>query len=328
MATLRDIAQHFDLSESTVSRVLNGKGRVGESTRRKVLEYAEAIDYHPNRVAMSLKLRSATTVGVVVPDIGNEFYALLFKAIEADLAASGLTPMLFNIGEEPEREADFVAHLRSSMVDGMIIATAGGSAYAKLPDRVLRKIVFVDNRPDMERPLAFVGADNIQSSAELTKHLIDRGHTRIATIVGAMGESSANDRLTGFQEQLTAHGLDLPSNWIARTNFQYADGLAKAERLLSAGERPTAVIAQNNVLAYATIRVAKLLGLRVPRDLAVACFDHIDPYGFMRPIITTTVQPIRDMAQRACALLQAGINNEDNAGRHLLQSEFRLGETT
>lgn len=329
MATLRDIAQHLGVSESTVSLVLNGKGRVGAMTRARVLAYADEVSYHPNQLAKSLKLQRAHSVGVVVPDISNEFYALLFKAIDSRLAQDGFTPILFNIGEDEAREQEFLGHLSSSTVDGMIVATAGGDAYRDLPERTLRRLVFVDNLPaGATDNCRYIGADNVESSYRLTQHLVDRGHTRIATLMGSAGESSARERLEGFERCLADNGIELRDEWVARTNFQYADGLAKAERLLSLAEPPTAVIAQNNVLAYATFRVVRGMSLGVPRDVAIACFDHLDTYGFMRPVITTVIQPLDDIAELACDLLRAGIAGERGGARYHLPASFQLGETT
>ena len=124
MTTLRDIAQHFGLSESTVSRILTDKGRLSAETRRRVREYAAAVDYHPNQLAKSLKRQRSNTVGVLLPDITNEYCAVLFKAIEDRLRGHGLTAVLFNTNEAKEREEGCLAYLHSAQVDGMIVATA------------------------------------------------------------------------------------------------------------------------------------------------------------------------------------------------------------
>lgn len=327
-ARLRDIARHMGLSESTVSRVLNGKGRVGDDTRRRVLEYAEQVNYYPNQLAKGLKLQVAESIGVVVPDISNEFYAVLFKLIDSQVAPDGYTATLFNVGDDVGREASFLGHLRSSTVDGMIVATAGSDAYSTLPAQLLDRIVFVDNLPSGLDDCSYVGADNVKSSYDLTQHLIDRGHSRIATVMGPVRESSATERLEGFQRCLADNGIPLPDDWVVRTNFQYADGLAKAAYLLSGKERPTAIIAQNNVLAYATIRVARKQSMQVPRDVAVACFDHLDPYGFMRPVITTMVQPLDAIVELACDLLRGRHSAHGGHVQHRPRAEFQLGETT
>lgn len=329
MTTLRDIALELGLSESTVSRVLNNKGRVSEATRRKVLAYANDIKYLPNQMAQALKMQRVTSLGVVVPDISNEFYALLFKELDLLVSADGYTPMLFNIGDDPTREEMFLGHLRSSTVGGLVVATAGGDSYASLPTSLLRRIVFVDNLPKGEVAGNFVGADNVASSYRLTQHLISRGHRRIATVVGPAGESSARERLEGFERCLTDHNLSLPEGWIVRTNFRYADAYDQVRAMMEVdGEHPTAVIAQNNVLAYATIRMARNRGMTVPRDIAVACFDHLDTYGFMRPVITTMAQPVAQIAQQAWRLLHASLEGTFEATRHLVEADFQLGETT
>ncbi len=329
MATLRDIADHFGLAESTVSRILNNKGRVSAETRRQVLAYAADVNYHPNLIARGLKQQRSNTVGVLVPDITNEYYALMFKAIDDGVRAAGFTSILFNTNEDMVREQEFLGYLHSARVDGMIVATSGSSAYDHLPAPLLDRIVFVDNIPAVTRPVRYVGSDNVTSSRELAEHLIGRGHRRIATLVGSLAESSARERLEGFQACLRQHGLPLPPAWIVRTNFLYDDGYRKAGELLAERERPTAVIAQNNVLAYAVIRVAGEVGLRVPEDMAVACFDHVDVYGFMRPVITTMLQPMNDIAAIACRELVQRIDGGACApGRTMLPVEFRAGETT
>ncbi|GAA4907465.1 LacI family DNA-binding transcriptional regulator [Tessaracoccus lubricantis] len=328
MPTLRDIANELGVSESTISRVLNGKGRVSEETREKVLAYAGKIHYLPNQMAQALKMQRVNSLGVVVPDISNEFYALLFKSIDRLVSHAGYTPILFNIGEDAAREEAFVTHLRSSTVGGLVVATAGADVYSSLPESLLQQIVFVDNLPKGDFGCNFVGADNVGSSYSLTQHLIDRGHRRIATVVGPAGESSARERLDGFEGCLVANGLALNPEWIVRTNFQYADGYAKVGAIMEGDDRPTAVIAQNNVLAYATVRMARQRGMTVPRDLAVACFDHIDTYGFMRPVITTMVQRVDQIAEKAWELLQDGMDGHYSGETHLFDAEFHLGETT
>jgi LacI family transcriptional regulator len=329
MATLHDIAEHFGLAESTVSRVLNKKGRVSAETRRRVLAYAAEVNYHPNLLARGLKEQRSNTVGVLVPDITNEYYALMFKAIDDGMRSSGFTSIVFNTNEDMAREQEFLGYLHSSQIDGMIAATSGSSAYDHLQDAMLDRVVFIDNIPAVTRPVRYVGSDNIASSRELTEHLIARGHRRIATLVGSLAESSARERLEGFQACLRQHQLPLPAPWIVKTNFLYDDGYRKAGELLTAVGRPTAIIAQNNVLAYAVIRVANEVGLHVPGDLAVACFDHIDVYGFMRPVITTMLQPLDEIAAIACRELLDRIDGGPvNPGRTMLPVHFRLGETT
>lgn len=329
MTTIRDIARHIGVSEATVSRVLNGKGRVGDDTRKAILEYAQSVDYRPNQIAMRLKKQSSKMIGVVVPDISNEFYSKFYQLCDLRLSKRGYTPILFNTGESLEREGGFVEHLRSAIVDGLIIATSGSAVYAELPESIISRIVFVDNRPDIDRPFAFAGSNNEEASFQLTRHFADRGICRIATIMGPLGESSAQERLLGFNRCVSMLGLEVPDEWRVRTDFTYADGMRKARELLSAPRRPEGIIAQNNVLAYAAIRVAREQGLRVPDSFAVACFDHIDTYGFMRPVITSMIQPLEEISQWACDRLLEQLKADGTELQQIeFTSAFHLGKTS
>lgn len=335
MPTLKDIADHFALSESTVSRILNGKGRASEATRQRVRDYASEVGYRPNLIARNLRLQSTRAIGVIVPDITNPWYATYYKQVDVSAREAGYRLVLFDTDEDPERESTVVPYLPMSQVDGMIVATSGSDAYAQLDDATLSRVVFIDNEPTTtggqngtKRPVRFIGSDNVGAAVRLTEHLLSQGHTRIATLTGPLVESSARERLDGFRRAMDAAGLGVPSDWVVETNFLYEDGYRAASELLT-GERPQAIIAQNNVLAYAAIRAAREAGLRLRRDLGVVCFDHVDTYGCMRPRITSMCQPITDLAKLAVDAVVAAIGgNAQPAERSILQSVFVPGETT
>ncbi len=334
MTTLKDIADHFELSESTVSRILNGKGRASQTTRDRVREYATSVGYRPNLTARNLRMQATGAIGVVVPDISNPWYAVFYKHVDAYARAAGYRTVLFDTDEDPEREGVIATYLPMAQVDGMVVATSGSPAYGELDDAMLRRVVFVDNLPSTtrgshgaERPVRFIGSDNVGAARRLTEHLISTGHTRIATITGPQGESSARERLDGFSQAMASAGLGVAAEWVAETNFLYDDGYRAASHLLS-GERPDAIIAQNNVLAYAAVRAAREAGLKVRKDIAVACFDHIDVYGCMRPRITAVCQPLETIAELALhAVVDAVRGTPQVAGHTILESVFVAGDT-
>lgn len=330
MATLRSIAEDLGLSESTVSRVLNGTGRISDETREAVLAYAHKVDYHPNRLARSLKNQRANAIGVVLPDVANEYYAHLFRHLDQILRKEGIVAMLFDSQEDPDREEEFLEFLHTSVVDNLIVATSGSYAYSKLPKNLLDKIVFVDNQPlNVSETITLIESDNVRSAQTLTNHLVEQGRRDIATITGPLTESSAQQRLLGLRLALNEHGLSLPDEHIVETSFLYTDGYAAAKELIARMPRPMAVIAQNNVLGYAAIRVCNEMGLDVPGDVAVACFDHIDTYGFIRPVVTSVVQPPEQLAAETASALLALIESPDSPRKTvILPAEFRQGETT
>ncbi|HOB05093.1 MAG TPA: LacI family DNA-binding transcriptional regulator [Propionibacteriaceae bacterium] len=334
MTTLKDIADHFALSESTVSRILNGKGRASEETRLRVRDYASRVGYRPNLTARNLRMQATGAIGVVVPDISNPWYATFYKHVDDFARAAGYRLVLFDTDEDADREGVVAAYLPMAQVDGLIVATSGSDAYSSLDDSNLRRVVFVDNEPATtadnegnQRPVRFIGSDNVDAAVRLTQHLLDSGRTRIATVTGPLGESSARQRLDGFHQAMAAADLPVPENWVVETNFLYDDGYRAAVELL-AGERPQAIIAQNNVLAYAAVRAAREAGLKVRKDIAVVCFDHIDVYGCMRPAITAMCQPIEALAELALnAVVSAVRGNPQPPERSILESVFVAGET-
>lgn len=330
MVTLKVIADHLNLSESTVSRVLNGRGRVSQATRDAVIAYAKEVDYHPNQLALGLKKQRANAVGVVLPDISNDYHVQFFRSVDQRLREAGKVTMLFDAQEDPAREEDFLSYLHSSVVDNLIVATSGSESYSRLPKALLDRIVFVDNRPvDETRDIMMIESDNFSAAEVLTEHVIDRGHPQVATVTGPLTESTARNRLDGVRATLKKHGLELREEWVFGTNFLYEEGYQAAKQMLSQPGRPTAVIAQNNVLAYAILRACEEQGLRVPDDVAVACFDHIDTYRFIRPEITSVVQPPANMAIEATnALLALEKDPKTPKKTVILRAEFREGETT
>lgn len=329
MVRLQDIADDLNLSRSTVSRVLNNKGRIGEETRKRVLEHAKKSGYHPNRVAQNLKQQRSGAVGIVIPDISNEFFSNLFRKISTDLYSHGLQPILFDTDENPENEEEYIEYLQTSVVDGMIVATSGADVYRNLPPDMFQRIVFIDNLPALERECLFIGSDNRRAAKLLTEHMLDLGHENIATIVGTKDTSSATDRLLGLKDALAERDLELPKKWVIPTNFQYAEGYEAAMKLLRTVDRPSAIIAQNNVLAYAAIRVANELGLQVPGALSIACFDHVDVYGFISPVVTSVVQSMDEMAHNAVAILLHSLEGDVPESRRItIPAAFRPGETT
>ncbi|MEA5118733.1 MAG: LacI family DNA-binding transcriptional regulator [Propionicimonas sp.] len=329
MLRLRDLAEQLDLSETTISRVLNGQGRVSDATRNRVLAHVERVGYRPNRLAMGLRLQRSCAVGVLLPDITNAFHSNLYRAIDGQLRAAGYSSILFDSCEDKRNEGEYVQYLQSSVIDGMIIATSGSDTYQTLEPDLLRRITFVDNRPDITAPINYIGSENLEAADALTQHMIDRGHRELATLVGDLTESSARERFDGFVVCLERNGIALPDDWVVQTNFLYQDGYEKAHGLFGGPRRPTGIVAQNNVLAYAAVRVATELGMGVPQDVAIACFDHLDPYGFMRPVITSAVQSIPTIASKAVSCLLDQIEDRDTEpAETLVPVEFRAGDTT
>jgi len=328
---INDIAKHLDVSTSTVSRALNNRGRLSQELRGKIIAYAAEVNYQPNAFALSLKNQHSNTIGIIIPDITNVYNSIFFKYVEEFIKPKGYRAILYNCDEKSTNEDQYVEYMLNSQVDGMIVASTGSSAWEILEEDLLNKVVFVDNLPQISKRINFVGCDNEKAAYDLTEHLVKKGYTKIATLVGSIDESTAKDRLTGYLNCLRDNHLEINPEWIINTGFLYEDGYKKSQNLLSLANTPDSVLAQNNVLAYGILRAAQEVGLRIPEDMAIVCFDHIDLYGFMRPRFTSMMQPVYEIAEKASSMLLKKLNYSSKTYKNtqiILTADLSIGETS
>lgn len=297
--TLKDIADYLNISTSTVSRALNHKGRMSKEMRRKILDTAKQLHYQPNEIARELKMQRSFTIGVIVPDVSNEFYARLLKSIDQELWNFGYSIIICDTDEKVEREQHYFELLKAKMVSGMIISSAGrGEIYDHSAQ--LENCVFMDNEPGIEdQEYAFVGIDNQAAAYELTELLLDAGHSEIAIIIGDLIETTSSERLKGFQEALKTRGLAVPEDWIYKGNCRFESGYEAMKEIAAAKKRPTAILAHNNVEAYGVMVAAKECGIRIPDEISLVCFDDFTRGELMEPELTCIRQPLEELGKAA-----------------------------
>ncbi|NSW91095.1 MAG: LacI family DNA-binding transcriptional regulator [Firmicutes bacterium] len=309
---LADIAKHLNISVSTVSRVLNGKDRVSDETRKKVLNAIKEFNYQPNEIARSLRNRSSMTIGVIVPDISNEFFALLIKGAEAVAKNNGYLVILCNSDYEEEMEKEYLNILAQKQVDGIIVATVcnDDKYFEKILDSGI-PTVFVDNLPQVKRNYNFVTIDNEKASYDLTKYLIGLGYKDIAIITGKLQETSAIERLNGWKKAMNDSGLKVNNDFIGIGNFKIESGYKIMKKMLELSKMPQALLAANNNIAYGAIRAIREKGLRVHEDLYVVCFDATDNTGLMNIKIPSMIQPAEKIGEIALEIIMKRIDNKE-----------------
>lgn len=307
---LKDIAAYLNVSVSTVSRVINNKDRVDEATRRKVQDALEKFQYRPNEIARSLKSQSIKAVGLIVPDISNYFFSTLIKGVEAVARRHGYYVILCNSDEDKDRERDYTDFLLQRQIAGLVIAIEGREAdFLKSYRKAGIPVVFVDNLPGIDDNYDYVSIDNIKASRELTNHLFRLGHTKIAILTGSPDESVSDDRLKGWEKAHAEHGLPVRKKWIGIGDFRRESGYRLMQGLLNQAELPTAVVAANNFIAYGAMQAIAEAGLQIPGDIALVCFDAIDPIGLLRPRITSIIQPAEEIGNLAGEIIMRKIHN-------------------
>lgn len=312
MPTIRDVAAHAKVSVSTVSHVLNGTRFVEPETEDRVRAAIEALGYRPNSVARSLRRRQTGTIGLLVPDNSNPFFAEVARAIEDAGFTEGYNLILCNSDGSESKEAAYIDVLLSKQMDGLLLISSGNrsdSLQAILRAQV--PVVVVDRRLD-DLPVDQVLVDNEEGGYQAGRYLVQLGHRRLGCITGPSSVSPSAERIVGFRRALAEAGIALPLETIIRGDFQYAGGEAATRELLKRELDFTAIFVVNDVMAIGAINVLSRAGLRVPDDVSVIGFDNIPQTSAMMPSITTIAQPIAELGKVSISLLLDRIKKGQN----------------
>lgn len=315
--TIDEVARRAGVSKATVSRVLNGvDGHVSQATVLSVREAIDELGYIPNRLAANLKQNRSMTVGLVVADITNPFYATAALGVEEKLGEAGYSVMLANTRNEVANELRLMRVFLESRVDGLIIATPfreGTDDVQRAIERGTRVVVINSALPDTDADSVVI--DNEDGACTATRHLIELGHRHLGLVAGPATTFSGSDRTAGFLRAHREAGLDVHDAAIAEGDFTTAGGADAAERLLGGRHRPTALIAANNLMAVGALGVARRLGIEIPRDLSFISFDDLDWYQLATPRITAVAQPAYDTGVAAAELLLDRLSGQHGAPR-------------
>lgn len=304
-ATLADVAAAANVARSTASRALQGSPRISVGTTRRVRAAADRLGYQPNRIARSLRKRSGDLVGIVVPDIGAEFYSHVVKGAQNIFDKGGFQVLVLNTEREAAREHLAIQMLTEHRVAGVMLATSGDP---ELDIRV--PVVFFDNVVP-GAGVANVARANHDGMRLLVSHLVEHGHSRIAYIGGPATLTSGIERLEGYYRGLASHGLRERANYaqIADAGWSSATGGEAMRRLLHLRQPPTAVVTSSDTLALGALKAARDKGARVPRDLALVSFDD-PPFGeLLDPPVTALRRNDREMGELAASLLLHALEN-------------------
>lgn len=297
-----DVARLAAVSIATVSAVVNNKGGVSDERTRRVQEAMQALDYHPDHVARSLKVGRTHVVGMVVPDITNPFYTEVVSGLETEALQNGYSLILCNSGEDPQREQHQLNTLFSRRVDGLVLACTDWSAAY---DQLIRRrfpLVFVDRVP-VGYTRAAVTTDNVAATYEATRHLIELGHTRIAIITGRLRFSNGIDRVEGFRKAMQEAHIPVREEYFCRGDFQIGSGYRSGLELMHLAEPPTAILACNNKMTLGLLRAIGELRVVCPEQVSILGFDDFEWAANVSPKLTTVAQPMHEIGRQAMKML-------------------------
>lgn len=308
--TLKDIARHAKVSTSTVSLVLRDSPLVAEATRSKVRATMEELGYVYNRGAANLRSRRSKTIGVVVCEITNPFYAELVAGIDTVMDRAGWIAFLANSSESPERQARFIQRIREQNVDGIVLTAAEGTEpefVSRLHDwripcvQALRRVG--DESGD------YVGPDYRLGVSLAVEHLIALGHKRITFIGGARRISALRERLAGYRNAMKRHGLEPEP--VVPCPATREHGAKAIRHVLSGHNPPTAAVCYNDITAFGVILGLLEAGHQPGRDFNLVGFDNISEAALSRPALTTIAVEPRQIGQEVAELILRRIADPD-----------------
>jgi LacI family transcriptional regulator len=318
MTTIREVAESAGVSYATVSHVINNTRLVSPETRERVLAAMAALNYRPNALARSLRQGKTNTLGLVLPDSANPFFAEISRSIEDEAFKKGYSVFLCNTELDTQRELFYVDVLSKKQVDGIIFVAAGDQADSL--DFLLQRnmpVVMIDRDvPNVE--VDAVLTDNQLGGFLATRHLIELGHTRIACIAGPTNITPSAERIIGYRTALEQAGIKIDDDLIVCGDYHAQSGMQLTHSLLRRDPRPTAIFALNDLMALGALRAAAEAGCTVPRDLAIIGYDDLDIAQFSNPPLTTIAQPKKEVGARAVNMLVDRISHKSRPPSRLV----------
>lgn len=303
--TLHDLAKELHLSIATISRALSRPEDVAPNTRQRVLAAVHRHGYTPLGTKRSLRTQQTRTIGVIVSDIRNFFFAAVVKAIEDEARANGYTVLICNADEDAAKEEAALQLLLDRKVSGVINCSTGANLDLL---RAFQKsgAVLVDlDRESGLKNVDTVVVDNRLGAKLATQHLVELGHLEIATIAGPQHLSNARGRLAGFEDALCDYGIRAKKGHVQFGNFLQQSGYECAERLLSSRQPPTALFVANMEMAAGVIAFVRDKGVNIPEELSIVSFDDSFWARYMAPPLTVVAQPMEKMGKSTMELLLA-----------------------
>lgn|SRR5690554_1338447 len=325
IATLKDVATASGVSSTAASLVLNNRpNNISEKTKEKILKVAKELDYHPNYTARSLATKKTKTIGVIIPDISNAFFAEAVRTIQVELSKNGYDMFLCNSEEKFENDIKYIKLFANRNVDGLILTMSAESMIADNQKTIAKLLktyqipyVLFDRYYPNSKYKVFV--DNFSSGYEVAKLLLNLGHTNIGVITGPLNLNSAQDRLLGLKKACEEHNVILEDSKIVQGKYDMDSGREGAKKLLG---NVTAIFAFNDLQAFGVIETAKSMGLKIPEDFSLVGFDDIFYSTILDTRLTTVRQPIFEMSKIICESLITLMNDSNKEVNVAMKAEL------
>lgn len=310
--TLKDVANRSGLSISIVSRVLNKKTatyRISSESEQLVLKTAKELNYRPNQLAVGLRLKKTHTIGLIAPDLSNPFFAAIVKSAQVVAHKLGFSLVVCDTDEDVKMEVEHVNLLHSKGVDGLILLPVGQeSGHLHFLENQSFPFVLVDRVfPGLNANSVTI--DNYNGALQAVEYLIGFGHRQIAIVQGLPNTHTNNERLRGYRDALSRHGIAVDDSLIVGSDFRKRNGYVETKFLLGRHQKPTAIFTTSDLITLGALEAIAEEGLNVPGDVSVIAFDDIESAEFFRCPVTVVSQPRERIGEVAVKLLTEQIHS-------------------
>ena len=314
--SLADVAKSLGVSKTLVSLVLNDRGNekgINKDTQQRVRDKVKELNYKPNQFARGLRVGKSNTIGLVVADISNSFYAKMCRSIEDNCTANGYNLIICSSDENPEKESELIQMLIDRQVDGLIISTTqkNNNDISRLKKEKFPFVLIDRNIPKLDTNYVIV--DNFQGAKNVVEHLINIGNKKIGHLtISPSHLSSLKDRTAGYKEALKENNIRVDNSLIREISFENIkdDVRRELKELMSPPQSINSLFVANNNIAVACLECLKEMNIKIPQDVALVSFDDIDAFKLCYPPVTAVAQPISQMGEQAVNILIDTIKSE------------------
>jgi DNA-binding LacI/PurR family transcriptional regulator len=309
-ATIKDIARQLNISISTVSRAMRNAPDVSNETKRAVMALSDELNYHPNKLALSLKQKQTHTIGVIVPNL-DYVLSTMVKGIDEVALEAGYTVMVCQSNESFGREIVNTRRLLDSLVDGFIISVSSETKafdhFKRIQEKKMPMVLFDRLMPDI--PAAGVRLDNMEGGILATEHLIEQGYKRIAILAGPKSLGISNSRLDGYLHALKKNRIKPDPDLIIHCDFNQDYAYIATQELLAMKKRPDAIFTISDRMAIGAMLAIKEKKLSMPHDIGLVGFNNEPVVSLVSPGISSVDQPAFELGKTAARLFIETVHN-------------------
>lgn len=317
-ATLKDVADLAGVSTATVSYVLNHSKSISEEVKRNVYSAMKALNYRPNTLAKSLRMKESKLIGLMISDIANTFFSSIVRGIEDELSESGYSVLLCNTDSNVEKEENYLDVLLGRRVDGLIVSAAGQTGeYFEALQSIGVPIVFLNRCPDFCKS-DIVVTDNIAGAYAATEHLIEHGYKNISIIAGPQSISTGRERFVGFKRAMESKGRPMEKDLIKQGLFDEESGYKLMKEIMEQTNRPDAVFICNNSMTLGAYKYIKEVNITIPDQVAIVGFDDPEWATIVDPPLTAVEQPAYEQGKDAAKLIVEKLKGEATSKQQII----------